>query len=197
MTDWSGRLDDFPMNSTIYSARLSLQDKEGNIVNVTSGVYPISVSVLQTTIEDAPLEACPGMLSGMPIGLGIFPHRWVDTIPYSGASLFTPADGSQPKTGLWSKTMKEMILTVGGVSLNPNKAISTVVRLDVDYAEGKPEVRTLRKELTLQCGKRKLEKMKGEGKTWIGKSFPIVYGLPDVNVFSIRKFLILIRRESY
>jgi len=187
-TSWSGRLVDFPGNMTVYNVRLSLQDKQGNIVNVTSGVYLFGAIVLQTTIENLPLEECPGALRGQPVGMGIFPHRLVDAIPNVGASLFTAADGSQPQAGVWSKNLAEMVLAVGGVSLDPDKAIPTIVRLDIDYREGKPEVRTLRKELSLgdMCGKAVMEKLTRGGRTWIAKSKPIEYDLPDADIYSIR-----------
>src|SRR6201994_4692348 len=166
---WNGRLLDFPGNATIYNAKLSLEDKQGNILNVTSGAFLASVAILQTMMENLPLEDCPGALRGLPIGLGIFPHRWIDTVQNGGKSLFTAADGSQPNAGIWSKNLAEMILTVNGISLSPDRAIPSVARLDMDYVDGKPEVRTLRKELTLDlssrglCGRPLMEKMKGEG----------------------------------
>lgn len=145
---------------------------------------------MQTTMENPPLEACPSALKGMPIGLGIFPHRWVDAAPNAGASLFTAADGSQPKVGLWSKNLAEMILIVDGFSLNPDKAVPTTVRLDMDYAEGKPEIRTVRKELILSenCGKAAMKRTKAGEKTWIGRSIPIRYNFPDADIYSISKF---------
>ena len=89
-------------------------------------------------------------------------------------------------------------MTVSGISLDPEKDIPTIMRLDIDYAEGKPEVRTLRKDLSLGdgCGKPVMEKMKQGEKAWIARKV-IEYGLQDAEIYSISKFLVLIMTETY
>jgi hypothetical protein len=161
------------------------------MVNRTSGIYLESFGLTQATVENPELEECPGALTMIPSHVDTFPHMLTGIVSKAESSLFTAADGSQPKVGIWSKNVTDMFLAINGISYNTNTTIPTIVRLDIDYAEGKPEMRTLRKDLSLKgrCLTPKLEKLQSKGKTWIARSKPIVYDLPEAVVYSARELL--------
>jgi hypothetical protein len=194
ITQVSKRLGDFPSNITIYHAKMTIEDDKGRPLNAQNGFFLQDAEILQPTEEILPLQDCGGNLRGIPIGLGIMPHRWLKSDPLPRPTWFTAKDGSLPRSGMHARVKGGQLLLVTGVSLNPDKALQTMVKVEFDYGEGKPNITVVSKDFTpIQsdaCANLKMIRTKDGAKTWMSRmARPFAYDDIDSDIYSLRKSL--------
>jgi hypothetical protein len=191
------RLRDFPGNITIYKAKLSLCNEDGTPVNVTNGVYIIDAALHQPTVQSFPIMNCPSGLRNVPINMERHPHRWA-SYGSDSVSFFSPLDGSRPKMGMSVKQEGEMVLYVAGINLSSERARQTAIKLEIDYAEGKPERRVLTRQMILwgNCDRFSMQRLSAGSKQWVFRTKPAEYSSTDSDVVSTSKFIVILESKN-